>query len=121
MFDPWQETFADAGDGDGVGDHLGPFYANLKTILTQFWIILRPPCPPNYVFRPKINFLEMAHTNFISSIRERPFQLLIWTKNNKKHVFGYSNISKITSKKKNMFIYTENDSESHRNTRNINI
>ena len=26
--------------------------------------------PTNYVFQPKINFLEMAHTNFVSSIRK---------------------------------------------------
>ena len=30
---PWQETFADARDGDGEGDHLGPF----GTIFEPLW------------------------------------------------------------------------------------
>ena len=33
--------------------------------------------PTNYVFQPKINFLEMAHTNFVSSLRITPYQPLI--------------------------------------------
>ena len=38
---PWQETFADARDGDG-GDHLGPFWKHLVTILYHFGFILGP-------------------------------------------------------------------------------
>ena len=61
--------------------------------------------PHNYVFQSKTHFLEMAHTNFVSSIRYRPSQHLICTKNNKKHIsefrtlimffFLFSNFSKI--------------------------
>ena len=60
LFAPWQETFADARDGDGVGlgwwvgsvgDHLGPKMEHFKT-------------PTKYVFQPKNDFLEMAHTIF---------------------------------------------------------
>ena len=40
-FAPWQETFADAGDGDGGGDHLGQFWIHFKIILTPFWIHFR--------------------------------------------------------------------------------
>ena len=30
LFAPWQETFTDAGDGDGEGgDHLGQLYYNI--------------------------------------------------------------------------------------------
>ena len=42
--DPWQETFADAGDGDvrvgwlGVGGLFGTIWDYLKTILGPFWI-----------------------------------------------------------------------------------
>ena len=64
LFAPWQETFADAGDGDG-----GPFGTILDPFKDHFRIILRPPLPENYVLQPKINFLEMAPTNFVSSIR----------------------------------------------------
>ena len=46
----------------------------------------------NYVFEPKINYLEMAHTYVYSYIRITPYQPLIWTKNNKSM---FSNISKI--------------------------
>ena len=30
--------------------------------------------PTNCVFQPKVNFLEMAHTNFVSSIRITSYQ-----------------------------------------------
>ena len=62
FFAPWQETFADAGDGDGGGDHLGSFYDHFRTIV-------EPPMQNIYVFRPKIIFLEMAYTIFVSSTR----------------------------------------------------
>ena len=66
--------FADAGYGDGGWDHLGPFWIHYKVVLTPFWIhcmtVLGPSMPPEYVFQQK-DFLgiEMAHTNFVSSIR----------------------------------------------------
>ena len=40
--------------------------------------------PTNYVCQPKIDFLEMAHTNFFSSIRKTACQPLAYTTNNKK-------------------------------------
>ena len=45
LFAPWQETFADAGDGDGERgwDHLGPFGTNLVSFWNHLRIILRPP------------------------------------------------------------------------------
>ena len=73
LCNPWQETFADAGDGDGGGGD--PF----RTILRQ------KTCFRNstfQVFRAK----KVFQTNIV-----------------------------------NMFIYTENDIESYRNTQNINI
>ena len=30
--------------------------------------------PTNYVFQPQTHFLEMAHTNFVSSIRKKKQQ-----------------------------------------------
>ena len=63
VFAYWQETFADAGDGDGGGT--------------------------------------------------------IWDHFNTKNSFRNSENSKVS--RNNMFIYTENNTESHRNTRNINI
>ena len=33
----------------------------------------------NVVFQPKIDFLEMAHTNLVSSIRKTAYQPLAWT------------------------------------------
>ena len=56
---PWQETFADAKDGDGGGT----IWHHFGTILRPFGSILGPP------MQPKINFLEMAHTNLVSSMR----------------------------------------------------
>ena len=53
--------------------------------------------PTNYVFQPKKNYLEMAHTNCVSSIRERAYQPAICTTYNNKHVFGNSIISKKSS------------------------
>ena len=51
---PWLETFADAGDGDGGGDHLGPFWINSKITLTpcliHFRSILGPPCAKQICF-----------------------------------------------------------------------
>ena len=74
VFAPWQETFADAGDGDGgAGEHhlgrfgliLGELFDNFGT----FWIYFRTPMHLFLVFQPKIVLLEMAHTKFVSSIR----------------------------------------------------
>ena len=59
---PWQETPAEARDGDGDG---GGAFRNMSG---PFWDHFRTPILQNYVFQPKINFLEMAHTNFFSSI-----------------------------------------------------
>ena len=63
-----QETFADAGDGDegGGADHLGPFGTILRQLLDHF---RTPYAKYIYVSQPNINFLEMAHTNFVSSVR----------------------------------------------------
>ena len=75
LFAPWQETFADAGDevgngcGGGGGGHLGPFQDHFNSILVYLWDHFGTPMTQQYVFKPKINFLEMAHTNFVSSIR----------------------------------------------------
>ena len=59
--------------GMGMGGGIGTIWDHFRIILRPFWIhfrtILGPPMPTNYVFQPKINFLEMAHTNFVSSIR----------------------------------------------------
>ena len=46
--------------------------------------------PKKYVFQPKISFLEMEHTNFVSSFRIIAYQPWIWTKINKNM---FSNIS----------------------------
>ena len=54
---------ANVGDGDGgetIWDHLKSFPDDYKTIF-------RTAMPPQYVFRPKGNFLEMVHTNIVSS------------------------------------------------------
>ena len=70
---PLAGDFADARDGDGGGEHLGRCWIHFKIILIQFWInfrtMLGPPMPANYAFQQKNNFLEMAHTNVVSSIR----------------------------------------------------
>ena len=63
------DLFNLAGDGDGVGVGWGG------------GTILGPPMPNKCLFRLKISFLEIAHTNFVSSIRITPYQLLIWTWN----------------------------------------
>ena len=80
LFAPWQESFVDARDGDGGGDHLGPFTCNLRTILG-------PTVPTYYVFQLKTNFLEMAHLNLFSYIRMTAYQPLIRTQNNKSQHF----------------------------------
>ena len=44
------------------------------------------PVPPKLIFlffQPKLRFLEMAHTNFVSSIQKTAYQLLAWSKNHK--------------------------------------
>ena len=71
---PWQETFADAGGGDG-GGAFGHNWDHFEIILNPLWINFRtifgrPYAPPQIKQKStKINFLEMAHTNFVSSIR----------------------------------------------------
>ena len=59
FFAPWQETFADAGDGDGMG---GTMWDHFKIIVGPFYDHFRTPMPIKYVFRPEITFLEIAHT-----------------------------------------------------------
>ena len=49
---------------------LEPFYDHVRTILG-------PPMRPKYVFRREIKILEMARTNFDSSIRKTPYQPLM--------------------------------------------
>ena len=55
LFALWQETLADARDGDG-GDHVGPFWINFKIISTPCWdnfkTILGSPMSENSVFQP---------------------------------------------------------------------
>ena len=53
--------------------------------------------------QPNIYFLEMAHTNFVSSIRIRPDQPLIWIENKSKHVFELSKTHSLFSKEKSCF------------------
>ena len=65
LFTPQQETFAEAGDGDGGG----AFGTILKQFKVHFRSMLGPPMPPPKKDQPKFNFLEMGHTNFVSSIR----------------------------------------------------
>ena len=59
----------------------------------------------------------MAHTNFVTSIRVTPYQHLVRTKSNNKHVFENSDFSIFQNSSihifKNMFIYRENYTESH--------
>ena len=62
--------------GMGMGGAFGTVLDHFETILkivghfqNNYMTILGPPMPNNYVFQPKTNFLEMAHTNFVSSIR----------------------------------------------------
>ena len=43
--------------------------------------------PPKYAVRPKFNFLEMAHTNFVSSVWTTPDQPLILTKNDNNQIY----------------------------------
>ena len=86
-FAPWQETFADAGVGEG-----GPFGPILGSFHNHFRTIVRPPLPPKYIFQAKVNFLEMAHTNLVSSIRMTAYQPLIRTKDNTNQHFEMSEI-----------------------------
>ena len=73
IFFPWQETFADARDGDGEGGGGEPFRTDFST--------------------------------------QTVFETRTFTKVWKKSQSIFSN----------MFIYKENDTESHRNTQTINI
>ena len=95
MLAPWQETFADARDGDGEGG--GPFGISLGPFCNHLKTILRPPMPLNYVFHQNINYLGMAHSNFVSSIRITPYQPSIEIKI---RFCGISNHSSIFSSKK---------------------
>ena len=72
------------------GRPFGIIRGHFKIILDQFRTILGPPMPNNYVFQRKITILELAHTNFVLSIRITPDQPLIWTKNNKRLIFRIS-------------------------------
>ena len=91
---PWQETFADAGAevGGGGGDHLEPFWDHLKIILGPFGIHFRTPLCLQNIFPKQLFFPpEMAHTNFVSSIRITPSQSLIWIENDERM---FSNLAK---------------------------
>ena len=68
----------------------GTIWGHLGSCWIHFGIVLGPTMPPNYIFQPNINFLEMAHANFVSSIRKPPYQPVFWTKNNKNMFFGSS-------------------------------
>ena len=50
------------GMGGGIRDHF-------KIMLKPFYT---PPMHHKYDFQPKTDFLEMTHTNFVSSIRIAP-------------------------------------------------
>ena len=61
--------------GINLGSFWNHFGINLnifEIILGYVWTILGSPMPPKYIFQPKINFLEIAHTNFVFSIRIAP-------------------------------------------------
>ena len=49
----------------------------VESFQDHFRTILGPPYAPKIFFQSQINFLEMAHTNFVSSIRKEADQLLI--------------------------------------------
>ena len=61
----------------GGGGPLGTIWDNFTTIVSPFWINFRtpimPPLPPHphkqKTHQPEIYFLEMAYSNFVSSIR----------------------------------------------------
>ena len=67
LFAPWQETFANAADGDGEGPFetmSDSFQDNFTSMLDQFQHHFKTHyAKKKYVFQPKIKFLEMAHTN----------------------------------------------------------
>ena len=79
--------------------------------------------PTTYVSQPRINFLEMAHTNFFSSIRKTQYELQMPTM-----VFlDFQTIRYVPAFSKNillnMFIYTVNytDAKSHNNILNMKL
>ena len=69
-------NLAGDGDGDGGGDGplgtildiFGPCWDHFRTMLGPFKEHFRVPYANKKVFPPKISFLEMTHTNFVSSI-----------------------------------------------------
>ena len=60
-----------------------------RSVNDHFRIILGPPMPNKYLFQRRRTFLEMAHTNFVSSIRKTPCQPLVQTKNSKNMFFEH--------------------------------
>ena len=56
--------------------------------------------PDNYVFQAKTHFLEMAHTNFVSSVRA--YQPLIKIKKNENHGFQTSETSNFSIRSNNV-------------------
>ena len=69
----------------------------------HFRSILRPSMPTNYIFQPKTNLLEMAHTNFFSSIRKTPYQPLVWLEDNEKTCFRIPPTNDIFQKNTNTY------------------
>ena len=71
----------------------GTIWNHVKIISRQcqdhFKTILRHHMQTQYIFQSKINFHEMAHTNFFSSILITQYQPLVWTKNDKNNVFRF--------------------------------
>ena len=57
------------GMGMGGETNLGKFGKIVGPFKDQFTTILGPPMPKHF-FQHKIDFLEMAHTSFASSIRK---------------------------------------------------
>ena len=57
------------GWGWGAGGPFGTIWDHFNSILDQFLDQFGVPMPTNYIFQSEVNFLEIAHTNFSSSIR----------------------------------------------------
>ena len=67
LFAPWQETFADAGDGMGLGgESIGTSICTATHYMGRHcWGLCRPYTDRNYAYKPNLNFLGMAHTLFL--------------------------------------------------------
>ena len=73
---PWQETFAEAGDGDGWVVVGGTNWDNLRIVLDQFLnhfkIILGPHMRSKYFFNQQSTFLNL-HVLFSSPLFEQTY------------------------------------------------